>query len=115
MLLEVTFLSPDFHEWCHSMMSVCLLAEVMQQWATLVLGWVTASVHYTLSYDGSVANTVDRNPFWPFFSLSISSQQILVQAIVYTSVHLRCEVWRLMEMKICLKMSTTCCIFVLKE
>ena len=35
------FLSPDFHElWC-SVMSICLLTEVKQQWATLVLGWVT--------------------------------------------------------------------------
>ena len=27
-------------------MSTCLITEVKQQWATLVLGWVTASVHY---------------------------------------------------------------------
>ena len=41
-LLEITFfLSPDFHElWC-SMMTICLLTEVKQQWAMLVLGWVT--------------------------------------------------------------------------
>ena len=36
------FLSPVFHELWHSMMSTCLITEVRQQWATLVLGWVTA-------------------------------------------------------------------------
>ena len=41
------FLSLDFHElWC-SVMSICLFTEVKQQWATLVLGWVTTSVHYS--------------------------------------------------------------------
>ena len=40
------FLSPDFHELWHSMMSICLFTEVKRQWATLVLEWVTASVHY---------------------------------------------------------------------
>ena len=40
------FLSTDFHElWC-SVVSICLFTEVKRQWATLVLGWVTASVHY---------------------------------------------------------------------
>ena len=38
------FLSSDFYEsWC-SMMSICLLNEVKQQWAMFVLGWVTVSV-----------------------------------------------------------------------
>ena len=53
-LLEITFLkfnliflSPDFRELWHSMMSTCLVTEVKQQWATLVLGWVTASVHHS--------------------------------------------------------------------
>ena len=51
-LLEITFfagffLSPDFHEvWC-SGMSTCLITEVKQQWAALVLGWMTASEHYS--------------------------------------------------------------------
>ena len=40
------FWSPDFHELRHSVMSACLLTEVKHQWAMLVLGWVTASVHY---------------------------------------------------------------------
>ena len=39
------FLSTDFHELWHSMMSACLFTEVKQQWAALVLGWVTVSVH----------------------------------------------------------------------
>ena len=31
-LLQIIFLSPDFHElWC-SMMSICLLTEVKLQW-----------------------------------------------------------------------------------
>ena len=33
------FLSPDFHELWGSMMSICQLIEVKQQWAMLVLGW----------------------------------------------------------------------------
>ena len=37
-------LSPDFHQLWRSMMSICLLTEVKQQWATLVLGWVTVGV-----------------------------------------------------------------------
>ena len=40
------FLSPDFHELRRSLMSICLFIKVKQQWATLVLGWVTAPVHY---------------------------------------------------------------------
>ena len=41
------FLAPDCHElWC-SVMSTCLIPEVKQQWANLVLGWVTTSVHYS--------------------------------------------------------------------
>ena len=35
-------LSPDFHELWRSMTSTRLITEVKQQWATLVLGWVTA-------------------------------------------------------------------------
>ena len=50
LILEITFywvfLSLDFHELWGSVMSVCLLTEVKRQWVTLVLGWVTASVHY---------------------------------------------------------------------
>ena len=36
-------LSLDFHELWRSMMSICLLTEVKQQWTTLILGWVTIS------------------------------------------------------------------------
>ena len=36
-----------FHEWWCSMSRICLLTEVKQQWAMLVLGWVTTSVHYS--------------------------------------------------------------------
>ena len=44
--LVVFFLSQDFHELWHSVMSICLFTEVKQQQATLVLGLVTTSVHY---------------------------------------------------------------------
>ena len=46
-LLEITsflfyfFFVSDFHELWRSVMSACLLTEVKQQWAMLVLGWVT--------------------------------------------------------------------------
>ena len=47
-LLGITFfffLSLDFHElWC-SVMRISLFTEVKQERA-IVLGWVTASVHY---------------------------------------------------------------------
>ena len=46
-LLEITFLSVDFHElWC-DVMCTCLFTEIKQQWAMLVLGWVTTLVHYS--------------------------------------------------------------------
>ena len=44
-LLEIFFsfffLSADFHELWHSMMSTCFITEVKEQWTTLVLGWAT--------------------------------------------------------------------------
>ena len=42
-LLEITLfsVSPDFHQLWSSERSTCLFTEVKQQWATLVLGWVT--------------------------------------------------------------------------
>ena len=59
-------LSSDFHElWC-SLMSTCLFTEVKRQWATLVLGWVTASVHYLCLMALQLA-LVDQNPFRPCF------------------------------------------------
>ena len=33
--------SLDFHQLWRSVMSICLLTEVKQQWVMLVLGWVT--------------------------------------------------------------------------
>ena len=36
-------MSPDFYEFWGSVICVCLFTEVKQQWAMLVLGWVTAS------------------------------------------------------------------------
>ena len=43
----IFFLSLDFHELWRSVMSICLITEAEQQWALLVLGWVTISVHYS--------------------------------------------------------------------
>ena len=41
LILEITFFLWIF------VTSVCLLTEVQLQWATLVLGWVTAVGHYS--------------------------------------------------------------------
>ena len=38
---------PDFHGFWRSVMSICLSTEVKRQWATLVLGWVNALLHYS--------------------------------------------------------------------
>ena len=38
------FLLLDFHELWQSMTSTCLITDVKQQWATLVLEWVIVSV-----------------------------------------------------------------------
>ena len=38
--------SRDFHELRRTVRSTCIITEIMQQWAKLVLEWVTASVHY---------------------------------------------------------------------
>ena len=37
-LLQITFLSHDFHELWRSVMNICLLTGVKRQWAKLVLG-----------------------------------------------------------------------------
>ena len=42
----LVFLSLDFHKLWYSVMSISLSTEVKQQWAMLVLGLVTTSVHY---------------------------------------------------------------------
>ena len=43
--MEITFsssfLSPDFRELWHTVINTHLITEVKQQWARLVLGWVT--------------------------------------------------------------------------
>ena len=47
-LLEITFfLSLGVHGLWHSVMSTYHFTEVKQQWATLILGCVTASGHYS--------------------------------------------------------------------
>ena len=40
-------MSSDFYEVWGSVMSTCLITEVKQQYVTLELGWVAASVHYS--------------------------------------------------------------------
>ena len=42
------FLSPDLHELWHCVMTTVLFTDIQQQWATLVLGQVTASVHFSV-------------------------------------------------------------------
>ena len=41
------YVSLDFHEFCHCVINACLLAELKQQWTTLVLEWLMALVHYS--------------------------------------------------------------------
>ena len=40
------FFVSKLHELWHSVTIICLFAEVKQQWAMLIRGWVTTSVHY---------------------------------------------------------------------
>ena len=46
-------LASYFQKLCYTVMTICLLTEVMRQWAMLVLGWVTFSVRDQL-WDVSV-------------------------------------------------------------
>ena len=39
--------------------------KVKRRWVTLVLGWVTTSVHNSCLSDGFVLAKVDQNPFRP--------------------------------------------------
>ena len=55
------FLSPDFHELWHSMMSSSLITVVKQQWATLVLALVKDS-------DGFAACTCRLKPLLTLLS-----------------------------------------------
>ena len=68
-------MSPDFHElWRSHNDSPSLLQDLWQGLnhclsftvVTLVLGWVTTSVHYSCS-DGFVLALVDRNPIRPHY------------------------------------------------
>ena len=68
MLLEITFLSPDFHEnWC-SVMSACLFTKVKQQWATLVRGCVTVNA-LLVSLMAWQIELEDQNSFFGLFLL----------------------------------------------
>ena len=57
------------------MMSACLFTEAKRQWAQLVVGWVTTSVHYFLfvSLMALQLTLVDQNPFRPCLSVSLRS------------------------------------------
>ena len=58
---------------CAMVMSTCLIIKVEQQWAMLVLEWVTALVHYS-SLKALWLALVDGNPFWPcFINFNISN------------------------------------------
>ena len=50
------------------MISICLSVEVKRQWATLLLGLMTASGTLLLSLMALWLMLVDRNPFWPCFT-----------------------------------------------
>ena len=55
-------------------MIVHLLQKFSGDWATLLLGWVTASVHYWCVSDGFALALVDRNPFSAlFFFIALKS------------------------------------------
>ena len=60
-------------------MSICLFTEVKRQWAMLVLGWVTTSMHTTRISDSFALMLLDQNPFWPCFNEKLSlSETVLV-------------------------------------
>ena len=69
--LGITFLlffcRPDYHGLWHSVMSICLPTEVEQQCATLVLGWVTNSVHYCCHSEGFAAHASTPKHLLAFF------------------------------------------------
>ena len=46
-------------------MSTCLITEVKQQWAMLVLGWVATSSALLVSLMTLRLTLMDRNPFQP--------------------------------------------------
>ena len=56
------FLSPDFHELWHSVMTTSLITEVKQQWAALVLQLTCLSV-LLVSMMALRLSLVDQNPF----------------------------------------------------
>ena len=51
-------------------MSTCLITEVKQQWATLLLGWVTRLSALLVFLIVWRLALVDRTPFWPCFFFS---------------------------------------------
>ena len=53
------FLSLDLHELWRSLMSICLFTLALRQWATLVVGWVTAWVHYSCQPIRKYVLTID--------------------------------------------------------
>ena len=79
MLLEITFsfLSPDFHELWHSVMSICLITEVKRQWAEVSPGMGDRLSALLVSLMALGLALVDRNPFWPCF-LPVSQPQCRV-------------------------------------
>ena len=70
-------------------MSIRLSTEVKRQWATLVLGWVTTSVHYCCLMALQLA-LVDQNPFRPcLFNDLISTATNLMQLLMLYSLLFR--------------------------
>ena len=44
-------------------MGICLFTKVKRQWATLILRWVTVSVHYSCTLMALQLALVDIKPF----------------------------------------------------
>ena len=89
------YLSPDFHELWRSVMSICLFTEVKQQCTTLVLGWVTTSVHYLCLWwlcsrasrtKPLLAMFISRIELvsFPLFSLVSEKKYFFIKTFIYT-------------------------------
>ena len=63
-------------------MSICFIAEVKLQWAMLVLGWVTVSVHY-MSLMALQLTLLDQNPFRTCFKTISHSVTLETHYIFY--------------------------------
>ena len=81
---ESLFLSLDFRELRHSVMSICLFTEVKQQWAAVVMGWVTASCTPCVS-DGFVAHTSRLKLLLALLLFVLSSSW--VEQLLYITCH----------------------------